>query len=365
MIEPTNKQKKALKKLKEIDENLRFRWSKKTGAPARVRGNLSAPEEGDPEEIAKKFLTEHSDLFAMTTPQEEVELKEIGTDSEDNQHIRFRQLYKGVPVFGRQVIVHMDSENAVKGVNGKIIRNTEVELPNKPEISADEALKIVIDDDADNKELPDTSPKLQVLHHDEKTNLTWHITVTGTDKGLHNQKTSALWEYFVDALAGKVIWRYNNLQSQNITKGRGKGFYSGNVQLNTVRNKSGNNYQLEDRTISTRTRIYTHDADGKTLTHLQAPVSVDTNNQWDAADQRSEVDCHNFTRKVYDYFLSEHGRNSYDSAGSAMHIVAHFMDPEDGPLNAFWAGNVECVVVGDGDNRYLKPLCALDVIAHE
>lgn len=365
MNEPTDKQKRALENLKEMDENVRIRWSKKTGALARVRGNLSAPREGDPEEIAKKFLTDHNELFAMDIPQEEVELKELSTDSEDNQHLKFCQLYKGVPVFGRQVIVHMDSENVVKGVNGKIIRNTEIELPNKPEISAEEALKIVMKDDVNNNKLPDTDPKLQVLYHNEKSNLTWHVTVTGTDKGLYNQKISALWEYFVDALTGKVIWRYNNLQSQNITKGSGKGFYSGNVRLNTVRSQSAKNYQLEDQSISTRTRIYSHDADGKNLTHLKAPVAADSNNQWDGADQRSEVDCHIFTRKVYDYFLKEHGRNSYDDAGSAMHIVAHYTDPEDGPLNAFWAGNVKCVLVGDGDNKNLKPLCALDVLAHE
>lgn len=192
-------------------------------------------------------------------------------------------------MFGRQVIVHLDSENAVKGVNGKIIRNTEIELPNTPEISAEEALKLVLDDDVDNKELPDTNPKLQVLYHDEKSNLTWHVAVTGTDTGLYNQKISAIWEYFVDALTVKVIWRYNNLQSQNVTKGSGKGFYSGNVKLNTLSGQSGNNYQLEDRSISNGPRIYTHDANGKSLTYQQAQVSVDSDNKWNAADQRTVI----------------------------------------------------------------------------
>lgn len=365
MNEPTNKQKKALENLKEIDENVRIRWSKKTGAPARVRGNLRAPEEGDPEKIAKKFLAEHNELFAMDTPQEEVELKELKTDSGDNQHLKFRQLYKGVPVFGRQVIVHMDSENAIKGVNGKTVRNTEISLPNQPKISSEEALKTVIADDNGNEKLQDNDPKLQVLYHEGKSNLTWHVTVTGIDKGLYNQKISALWEYFVDALTGKVLWRYNNLQSQNISKGLGKGFYSGNVQLNTACNQSASDYQLEDHSITTGTCIYTHDADGKTMTHQQAPVSVDNDNKWNAANQRSEVDCHNFTRKVYDYFFKEYGRNSYDDKGSALHIVAHYVDPEDGPLNAFWSPNARCVLVGDGDDKYLKPLCALDVLAHE
>lgn len=64
--------------LKEIDENVRIRWNKKTDAPARIRGKLSAPKEGDPEEIAKIFLTAHSEVFAMDVPQYEVELREIG-----------------------------------------------------------------------------------------------------------------------------------------------------------------------------------------------------------------------------------------------------------------------------------------------
>jgi bacillolysin len=365
VIEPTNKQKKALESLREVDKNVKVRWSKKTGSPARLRGNLSSPEKGDPEEIAKKFLTEHNELFALETPRKEVELKEINTDSENNQHLKFRQLYKGVPVFGRQVIVHMDNENAIKGVNGKIVRKQQIDLPIKPEISAEEAFKIVMKDDPANKELNDATPQLQILYHDQKSNLTWHVTVKGTDKGLYNQKIAAVWEYFVDALVGKVIWRYNNLQSQNITKGSGKGFYSGTVKLNTLRNQNDNSYLLEDHSIFKGTLIYTHDARGKNLAHEQAPVSIDNNNQWDATTQRSEVDCHNFTRKVYDYYLSKHGRNSYDNNGSTMHIVAHYTDPEDGPLNAFWNPNEKIVLVGDGDDINVKPLCALDVLAHE
>jgi bacillolysin len=355
MKEPTDKQKKALENLKEIDENVRIRWSKKTGAPARVRGNLSDSEEGNPEEIAKKFLTDHNELFAMDIPQEEVELKELSTDSEDNQHLKFRQLYKGVPVFGRQVIVHMDSENAVKGVNGKIIRNTEIELPNKPEISAEEALKIVMEDDKDNKEWPDVNSRLQVLQHDGGNYLTWHITVAGTTEDLKGQKASARWEYFVDAVIGKVIWRYNNLKSQKPSKATGKGLYSGNVSLNSV--KRATKYELIDQTAPGGVHIYTYDAKGK---ETGGSIAQDNDNKWSDPNQRVLVDSHVFTRIVHDYYYHQFKRNSFDNKGGDMYICAHVGKKWD---NAQWNGSY--VEIGDGDGTTEGPFCTLDIIAHE
>ncbi|MDG3548146.1 M4 family metallopeptidase [Methanobacterium formicicum] len=355
MIEPTIKQKKALANLKEVDESLKIRWSKKTGAPVKLRGNLKSPEEGDPEEIAKKFLTEHNELFAMDTPQEEVELKKLGTDPENNQHLRFRQLYKGVPVFGRQLIVHMDRENAIKGVNGKIVRNNEIDLPNEPKISSDEALKIALGDNADNKEWADINPRLQVLRHENENYLTWHVTVKGTTRNIKGQNASARWEYFIDALTGNVVWRYNNLKSQKPSKAKGKGFYSGNVSLNTIRKST--KYELEDQTAPGDAHIYTYDAKEK---EQGGDIAQDSDNKWTAPNQGALVDCHVYTRKVHDYFYKNFKRNSFDNKGSDMYIYAHV---SKNWANAMWNGDY--VEIGDGDGVTEGPLCTLDIVAHE
>lgn len=363
MPKPTQTQKSAFKRLQKIDSKAEIRWDKKTGAPTRVRGALSGPQTGAPETIARQFLAATKGMYAMKAPEKELQLKGIGTDRRGNRHVRFQQLYKGLPVFGGELIVHMDNGNAIRGVNSKFA--PKINLPSEPTVSSDDAKQKVLKHAPDNKEVTGLEPTLLVLVHEDKPYLAWHITVAGTCKTLKGSKMGAKWEYFVDALTGDVIWRYNNLQTHTRTTGTGTGKYSGTNVLNTVHNHTTDNYELEDQWLPTTARIFTHHADGY-LDEVfwwicpPKPVSEDDNNNWSAASQGIEVDCHVHTRAVYDYFLLMHGRDSYDDAGSDMHIYAHVGTDYD---NAFWNGT--CVQIGDGDGVESDTFCTLDIVAHE
>ena len=355
MPKPTTSQKKAFANLQEVDPNAEVRWDEKTGAPARVRGALSGPQAGDPETIARQFLAASKDMFAMKVPEEELQLKAVGTDMRGNRHVRYQQMYKGLPVFGGELVVHMDGENAIRGVNGKF--TPRIDLPTEPTVPAEDARKTVLEHAPDNKERPGAEPLLLVFIHEGKPHLTWHMTVDGTDKALDGSETPAKWEYFVDGLTGEVVWRYNNEQTHTRTTGTGKGKYAGNVILNTLHNHTSNKWELEDRFVPSTARIYTHDADGS---FPPKPVSEDGNNNWSAAGQGAEVDCHEYTRIVFDYFLVMHERNGYDDAGADMHIYAHCGSNWN---NASWNGSY--VKIGDGDGTTKDPYCTLDIVAHE
>ncbi|MFQ6102267.1 MAG: M4 family metallopeptidase [Anaerolineae bacterium] len=355
MPEPTTSQKTAFKNLQKVDPNAEVRWDEKTGAPARVRGALSGPQAGAPETIARQFLAAYKSMFAMKAPEEELQLKDVGTDMRGNRHVRFQQMYKGLPVFGGELVVHMDGENAIRGVNGKF--TPRIDIPDKPTVPAEDARKTVLEHAPDNKERVGEEPLLLVLIHEGKPYLAWHMTVDGSDKALDGSEMPAKWEYFVDGLTGEVIWRYNNLQTHDRTTGTGSGKYAGGVTLNTVHDHTSNKYELEDRWVPSAARIFTHDANGG---WPPQPISEDGNNDWAAADQGAEVDCHVYTRIVFDYFLVMHGRNSYDNAGHDMHIYAHVGSNWN---NASWNGSY--VKIGDGDGATFDPFCTLDIIAHE
>jgi bacillolysin len=351
MTEPTSKQKKAFEKLKEIDAEVDIRWDQKTGAPARLMGALSPPQMGDPIQIAKNFLSGQSEMFSMMAAEEEFQPKEMNVDEQGNQHVRFKQEYKGIPVFGREVIVHLNEENAVTGVNGRVMRSSMVDLAEETKLKAKDAIEIALKDDAENKEVPSSEPRLEVLFHEEKPFITWHVTVKGNELSLRNVKESTLWEYFIDANTGKVIWRYNNMQTHSITQGTGAGLYSGSGPLNIFHEHSTNKYQLIDRTLPGGARVLTYD---------NASISEDVDANFNASNQRELVDCHRFSRTVFDYFYVNHGRNSFNNAGKDMKIVYYRDNHEN---NAGWNGQYVKIYAGDG--KGYGPFCTLDIVAHE
>jgi bacillolysin len=357
MYKPSAKQNKELKNLEKLDPRMEVKWDEKKGVPLRVRGWLSKAIQGEPVDIAISFLVKHKDLFVLESPEEEMRYKTLGVDRKSNLHVRFQQMYKNLPVFGRELVVHIDKDGVVRGINGKLAPG--IKLPDKTRITAQKAVEAVLKDDANNRrDRIQREPTLLVyVGGDDKPYLAWHVTVEGMDKALDGSPTPAKWEYFVDSQTGKIIWRYNNEQTHTSTTGAGTGKYSGAVTLNTTHDHGSGNYLLEDGATGSTARVITHDANNG---WPPADVSQDADNNWNAADQGPEVDCHLYTRMVFDYYFTMHGRNSYDDAGADMHIYAHC---GTNWKNASWNGDY--VKVGDGDGVEKDNYCALDVIAHE
>jgi Zn-dependent metalloprotease len=48
-------------------------------------------------------------------------------------HVRLPQVYKGIPVFGRQLLVHLDTQEQITAVNGHFAHNLNV--PTQPTIA--------------------------------------------------------------------------------------------------------------------------------------------------------------------------------------------------------------------------------------
>lgn len=89
---------------------------------------------------------------------------------------------------------------------------------------------------------------------------------------------------------------------------------------------------------------------------------TDTDNIWDnftePLDQYA-IDAHWGAEQTYDYFLSQHNRNSIDNNGYKLVNLLHY---GNNFVNAFWDGNK--MIYGDG-NASIGPLVSIDIVGHE
>jgi bacillolysin len=106
------------------------------------------------------------------------------------------------------------------------------------------------------------------------------------------------------------------------------------------------------------------------INYNSATDFTDNDNNWTAAEHNNAdkdnaaLDAHWGAEMVWDYWNSEHGRNSFDDGGATIESYVHFDLVEYGYSNqdnAFWNGSV--MTYGDGTS--FEPLTCIDIVAHE
>ncbi|TMC50829.1 MAG: hypothetical protein E6J26_09860 [Chloroflexi bacterium] len=107
-------------------------WNARTNVPdflnsrnaeGRIPYTPSAAEKGNAVAIARGFLDENRDLFQMTSVAENLSLLRVEPDKQlGYAHVRLNQMYHGIPVFGKQLVVHIDKNDQIVAVNGEARR---------------------------------------------------------------------------------------------------------------------------------------------------------------------------------------------------------------------------------------------------
>jgi Zn-dependent metalloprotease len=165
-------------------------------------------------------------------------------------------------------------------------------------------------------------------------------------------------DVFVDASTGNIINAYNKLHHVEVT-GTANTKYSGVQSIQT--DSTG--------VAAYRLREYARGGGIETYNMLQgtnysaAVDFTDTDNIWNnvnAQQDEAATDAHWAAEMTYDYFMLEHGRNSYDNAGSTLLSYVHY---DANYANAFWDG--VRMSYGDGDGTNYTALTSLDVGGHE
>ena len=123
-----------------------------SGTPIFIR-NLSTPPAGkrvqrvagSAADLAMEVIETHRDLFKLKDPWFELGLSEVVEDKLGNDHVMFQQLYDGVPVWGQELIVHLDPGGLMSSINGRYLPTPGFTLSTEPAVQADEAMQTATD----------------------------------------------------------------------------------------------------------------------------------------------------------------------------------------------------------------------------
>lgn len=330
------------------------------GITASLLAGLAAPAEAAPSQSAKSkedkaretsrsvladTLRRHGNSGAAHGVAEQ----KVESDALGMTHVRVRQTYEGVPVWGAEAIVHVAGDDSVASVTDAFADQVSPGAGTKATVTADEAVAVARE--ASNTPAADVvgTPDLWIVRDGNVDVLAWRVRLMNIDTDEH----PSIPVVFVNARSARVVTSYENLQEAD---GTGNGMYSGTVSLTT--NLNGSVYELKD---ATRGNQAVHSANNST--YLPGTLMADADNVWGDSTpdhtQTAAVEAAYAATKTWDYFKNVHGRNGIWNNGVGAKSTVHYSNAY---VNAFWNGTQ--MVYGDGENND-RPLASLDVGGHE
>jgi len=292
--------------------------------------------------------------------------RETLVDANGAEHVRMERTYRGLPVFGGDVVVHSRG--------GKLVSVSHtVRGSARPSLNARVGAAAAVEAagaafGAGYERVP-TLRKVIYARHMAPI-LAWEVQLQGVDaSGAPLDKT-----YFVDADDGSLLLGVSNIHSGKpagttattntaglASVGTGNSLLNGSVVLNAT--TTGTGHGLTD---ATRRNSVTRNANGATLTEAAALSTpfVDADNVWGNSTKRDAAtigaDAHYGVSASWDYYQQVHGRlgTSNDGAGITNYVLVGVAARG----NAYWYRGA--IYLGDG-NRAFHPMVSLDIVGHE
>ncbi len=320
-------------------------------APIFLSGRLSKSN-GSALATATDFLNRYSDLLKIVSPEAEFIPRSPENDPQGRTHIRFDQSYKGLPVWGKQLIAHLDEKGGLYNISGRWVPTPEVSTT--PSISEGDAIQIASNDFSNG--LPanlNAQAELMIFAGTPKPSLAYRVGLKG-----FTPETPVNYIYFIDAATGQILSQYDNLQTDGPAISVGVDLRQETRELATL--KEGGIYKMVDLSRPNFAGIVTKDGN-ESFDQSLATYFVSSDSLFDAARDSAGVSAHFFMGAVYDYFLREHNRNSWDNQGTTVPVYVHVGTNYS---NAFWDG--ASVNFGDGSGANYKDFSkTFDIVAHE
>ena len=269
------------------------------------------------ETAARGYLDVCGSLFGLSDPAE-LELTRATTRN-GRSVIRFQQHYRGIPVLGGELLVHLDRNRNVVATSGHILPRTSIVTA--PSVTAADATRTAID-------------AIALTHNVPSQDLA--------------ASTARLWIYSETLLGpgqgpAQLVWRMDVVAGglQPIRE---------LVLIDAVRG----NVALHFNQVETALQRQTFSA-ANALSLPGALVCDEANPSCGGGDAHAEA-AHAFAGDTYSFFASRFGRDGVTGTGSPIRSTVHYGSEY---ANAFWNGSQ--VVFGDA---FGFPL-ADDVVAHE
>lgn len=161
---------------------------------------------------------------------------------------------------------------------------------------------------------------------------------------------------FVDATTGQIVDSHNQIHAVDVPA-TGATLYDSNVAFTA--DFTGSEYRLREAGGATAPGVQTYDLNEST-SYGSAVDFVSATANFGDADHEVGNQTHWGTEQTWDYFFTQHGRDSYDDAGSPL---ISYVSYGSSFVNAFWNGSF--MTYGDGNGVNRGPLVSLDIIGHE
>jgi|GEM_PF-6435053 len=364
------------------------------------------------EDIASSFLSENADSLKIDVNN--LKLKNCN-EYQGIKHVSFEQLYKGIPVHGRKVYVHIKKSGEIGSIESRYYLCPD--LDTTPAVTAEKAAQVIMDDlgirelttlktsfDEDGtarKEFLPVVPELTIYPQEGgDARLSWKFIFTVEDP-------FGSWCYLVDAKSGKIIDKCSMLQGYT-TSGNISGYtiltdpvvtppairslpnaqartyywypYPGSWYLSTstYANSSGN-YSMTYNNGATYYYYAALPVSDKCLaaseyygsipgmnspvyTYSALPLTYNFSLNWDPYTYYSNSDCvnlcFNITNSLVNFYQNTHGFN----LGYQITAFAHCTSD---PGNAFYEAGTRTLHYGAGNLNANNGARARDCILHE
>lgn len=325
------------------------------------------------------YLNKIKSLLKTDRPEDQFTIRTVQRDKYNKTHVRLDQVYKGIPVFGGDIVVHLNEAGEGEYFNGRYFK-VSGEISTIPALQPDAAIGFASLHLYKGSKPEWKEPGLPLLASKEKTQsslvlyrknnnpsepvLAYHITLFTP---AHHR-----WEYFIDAASGEVLHYYENtcfIDGKRTTTAQ---------DLNNV-TQTVNSYEYGSTCylIDLSKPMYTSPSFVSPDNVTGAIITIDMQNSYGNDQQiyyitsttnswtnKKDVSAHYNAGMAYDYYYSHHGRNAIDDKGGNIVSIVNVPDDDGQPLdNAYWNGYY--MFYGNG-NVSFKPLAGgLDVGGHE
>ncbi len=317
------------------------------------------------------------------------QMQNLTQDTRGQTHVRFRQLYHGIRIWGGEVITHTQADGKELPPTSALLQDIKVDI--EPKLSTADALTVVKTDLAPRFDYA-YKPVVELVVYPEKVsrvlprkalvaenklNAEDFITEVKSYQlayyihtELENPGDTRHTDYLVNAQTGAIIEKWDSLLTSAAT-GTGKSQYNGAaVSLNT--NSVASGFELRDltRPVSGGNVVYNLDHS----TSGTGTIYTDPDNTWgdgsnfkedpepttSANGQTAAVDAAYGLQATWDMYKNVFGRNGINGLGTPTYARVHYDSAYD---NAFYSDQCMCITYGDGTK--LQTLTSLDVAAHE
>ncbi|MER6351628.1 M4 family metallopeptidase [Streptomyces sp. NPDC001634] len=356
---------------------------------------VAAAAASSPVEAARAAAFAHASATGVTRG-DTLQAKDVMTDPDGKQHVRFVRAHQGMPVLGGDMVVHLDRQGGYLGVTRAADHSVKPATTDSKltATQAEQKAAAAAQGDAGTAELV-------VDARDGGSALAYQVRVTDSRATEAGGSRTVV----VDALTGRI--RSNTPDSDEFispalqdalrrrgesatpgtdggaalsgltagtgaaaarypstASGAGSSLFVGKVPLTTTRT-ARTSYLLKD---PTRWGTETRDAKGRELeTFSSGTKFTSTTDKWGngVTSNRATVavDAQYGITKTLDFYNKTFGRKGIKNNSAGARAMVHFGNKVG---NAFWDSTCGCMLYGDGDgDLFKKPLVVLDVTGHE